>query len=593
MARNQSLRGDAHPLTLAASIQLLLLCGWGCTSRPQPDVAVQEQPAEAAPAPRFKLKLGSADNSSPIRFATVTKEAGIDFTYYGGPSPEHYMTEQNGGGVGLLDFDGDGQLDIFLPNGSHFARPAEQAGAAHRLYRSTGQLAYTEVSASAGLNEFGFGMGCAAGDYDNDGFVDLFLAQYGKNRLWHNNGDGTFAEVTEAAGVADERWGTSAAWADLDGDGNLDLYVVNYVEWSSGDPPCFTQHQTPIQISCGPIGRTGQPDVLYHNSGDGAFRDVSHASGIIRPEAKGLGLAVADFDADGLLDIYVANDTTENFLFRNLGGMRFEEAGILKGVAVGSEGLAHSGMGVACGDVNNDGRLDLLVTNFDNEVNDLYQNLGPTGFLSVNQAFGLDPVSRPVLGFGTVFSDFDSDGYLDMFVANGHVWDLTALKMNYVYEMPPQVVRNINGQRFADASASAGPYFQQPRLGRGVAAGDLDGDGDEDLVVTHLETPVELLRNDSEKSSGTCRLRLVGMSSSRQPLGCRVEVVIEAHRRTYWVSAGGSFQSTSDSELIIYTGNESTISKVTVHWPGHPPETWLQVPVKSSMVLYQDTGIAP
>lgn len=584
---------SARYWVLLVFLSALLFSGWGCSAQQPPDAVVKRDVATTPLIPRFRSSRESADNTDSIRFATVTKEAGVEFNYYGGPSPEHYMTEQNGGGVALLDFDGDGQLDIFFSNGSHFARPAEERDATHQLYRATGPLTYIEVSAAANVDEFGFGMGCAAGDYDNDGFVDLFLAQYGKNRLWRNNGDGTFTEVTETAGVTDDRWGTSAAWADLDGDGNLDLYVVNYVEWSPDDPPCYTQHQTPIQISCGPIGRPGQPDVLYHNVGDGTFHDVSGTSGIARPEPKGLGLAIADFDDDGLLDIYVANDTTENFLFRNLGDMQFEEDGISKGVAVGSEGLAHSGMGVACGDMNNDGRFDLLVTNFDNEVNDLYKNLGPTGFLSVNQAFGLDPISRPVLGFGAVFSDFDSDGFLDLFVANGHVWDLTALKMSYAYEMPPQLVRNAKAQRFADVSASAGPYFQQLRLGRGVAAGDLDGDGDEDLVVTHIETAVELLRNDSERLNATCRLRLVGTSSSRQPQGCRVEVVIGEQRRTYWVPSGGSFQSASDTQLVIVTGQADVIDEVTIQWPRQRRETWRQIRVASLVTLIQGADTHP
>ncbi|MBC8352672.1 MAG: CRTAC1 family protein [Planctomycetes bacterium] len=589
----RSLRWSTHHGVLLLFAPIILFFGWGCTSQQPPDGVVKQDVITTPPIPRFQRSGDSADTTDSIRFTTVTKEAGVEFTYYGGPSPEHYMTEQNGGGVALLDFDADGQLDIFFSNGSHFARPAEQQSATHQLYRAMGQLTYAEVSATAGLDEFGFGMGCAAGDYDNDGFVDLFLARYGTNRLWHNNGDGTFTEVSASSGLMDDRWGTSAAWADLDGDGNLDLYIVNYVEWSPDDPPCHTQHQTPIQISCGPIGRPGQPDVLHHNLGDGTFRDVSEMSGIVRAESKGLGLAVADFDADGLLDIYVANDTTENYLFRNQGEMRFEEVGISNGVAVGSEGLAHSGMGVACGDMNNDGRFDLLVTNFDNQVNDLYQNLGPTGFLSVNQSFGLNPISRPMLGFGAVFSDFDRDGYLDMFVANGHVWDLTALKMSYAYAMPPQLVRNLNAQRLTDVSASAGSYFQEDRLGRGVAVGDLDGDGDEDLVVTHLETPVELLRNDSEEFNGSCRLRLVGTSSSRQPLGCRVDVVIGEQRRTYWIPSGGSFQSASDTQLSIVSGQVGIIDDVTVHWPGQTAETWRDMPRTPLMTLLQDTGTSP
>ncbi|MBI2480810.1 MAG: VCBS repeat-containing protein, partial [Planctomycetia bacterium] len=306
----KSLCCTARHWVILVSAPAWLFSGWGCTSRQPPDVDLKQDVVTTSSIPRFQRAGDSADKTDSIRFTAVTKQAGVEFTYYGGPSPEHYMTEQNGGGVAVLDFDGDGQLDIFLANGSHFAKPAAAHAASHQLYRATGPLTYSEVSAAAGVDEFGFGMGCAAGDYDNDGFVDLFLAQYGKNRLWHNDGDGTFSEVTAAAGVTDDRWGTSAAFADLDGDGNLDLYVVNYVEWSPNDPPCYTQHQMPIQISCGPIGRTGQPDVLYHNIGDGTFRDVSDAAGIVRPESKGLGIAVADFDTDGLLDIYVANDTT-------------------------------------------------------------------------------------------------------------------------------------------------------------------------------------------------------------------------------------------------------------------------------------------
>ncbi len=568
--------------------QICLLTGLGCHSPVEHESRVDRE-AIASSSPRLQLSSDSPINASSIRFANVTAEAGIDFTYYGGPSAERFMTEQNGGGIGLLDFDGDGQLDIFLPNGSHFTRPAQRHDATHHLYQAqgAGRLAYVDVSAAAGLAEFGFGMGCAVGDYDNDGFDDLFLTQYGKNRLWHNNGDGTFTDVTDEAGVGDERWGTSAAFADLDGDGNLDLYVVNYVEWSPDDPPCYTQHQTPIRISCGPIGRTGQPDVLYHNRADGTFADVSDRAGIIQPEAKGLGLVIADFDADGRLDIYVANDTTENHLFLNQGDMRFQEVGIGHGVAVGSDGLAHSGMGVACGDVNRDGRFDLFVTNFDNEVNDLYLKLDGPGFSSANTMFGLDAVSRPMLGFGTILADFDADGFPDLFVANGHVWDLTSMGLNYTYAMPAQLIRNQQGQRFVDRSTSAGPYFQQPVLGRAVASGDLDRDGDEDLVITHLQAPAVLLRNDSERVQRTCRLRVIGRDAARQPLGCRVEVLVQGERKVYWIPSGGSFQSSSDSQLIITVGQATIIDEVTVHWPSGSPETWGQLPLVEALTLIQ------
>ena len=580
-------RVDLAPRVLAlAAFAFCLGCNVRHDSEPTADSEVQQPPARK----RLRLAVDPEEEPSRVRFQAVTDQSGIDFTYYGGPSAQHYMTEQNGGGVGLLDFDGDGVLDIFLPNGSHFTSPAEQTGAKHHLYRSTGNLLYENVAGLAGIAESGFGMGCAVGDYDNDGFVDLYLTQYGANRLWHNNGDGTFDDVTARSGVGDGRWGTSASFADLDGDGNLDLYVVNYVQWKPDDPPCYTQHTPRVHISCGPIGRAGQPDVLYHSAGDGTFRDVSETSGIIRPEPKGLGLAIADFDADGLLDIYVANDTTENYLFQNQGGMKFEETGIEGGVAVGSDGLAHSGMGVACGDVNNDGRFDLLVTNFDNQVNDLYKNLGQLGFSSANREFGLDAISLPVLGFGAVFSDFDLDGNLDAFVANGHVWDLTVLGKSYAYAMPPQLLRNINGRRFRDVSTRAGPYFQTDRLGRGVVAGDLDRDGDEDLVVTHLEAPAALLRNDSDRLSTSCRLRLVGKSASRQPLGARVDVKIGERRRTYWLASGGSFQSAGDTQLVLVCDESKLIDELTVHWPGQQPETWHRMALQPQLTLLQGSS---
>ena len=543
-----------------------------------------------------KTDKSAAVSEMAIRLTEVTEETGVHFTYYGGPSPERYMTEQNGGGVGLLDFDADGQLDLFFPNGSSFQRTAEQVGAHHHLYRALGEWRYAEVAAAAGLAQFGFGMGCAVGDYDNDGFTDLFLTQYGQNRLWRNNGDGTFHETTSMLEVVKQdftvpRWGTSAAFADLDGDGNLDLYIVNYVDWSSTDPPCFTQHAKPIRISCGPIGRTGQPDQLFHNQGDGTFADRSLAAGVVQPDAKGLGVVAADLNGDQLLDLYVANDTTENDFYINQGGLRFVEDGVAQGVAVGSDGLAHSGMGIACGDVNGDGHFDLFVTNFDNEVNDLYQNLGGSGFSCVNTLYGLDASSRPMLGFGTLLADWDADGDQDLFVANGHVWDLTAMGLSYRYEMQPQLLENRQRARFEDVSAGVGAYLQRPVLGRGAAAGDLDGDGDDDLVVTHLSRPAAILRNDSQPVERTCRVRLIGRSAARQPLGCRLELRIGAQTSVYWIPAGGSFQSASDSQIIVRVGSAEQIDELRVHWPGGPIETRKQLPIPAQgpLTIQQST----
>jgi len=301
-------------------------------------------PVEPAAAPRRQIQLPTSITPteaihSPFRFSSVAEQVGINFTYYGSPSPQHYMTEQNGGGVALFDYDGDNRLDVFLVNGSHFDRPAELENATSRLFRAVDTLRYEDVTLSAGLEAFGFGMGCAAGDYDNDGFTDLFVCYYGPNRLWHNNGDGTFTDVTSEAGVGDSRWASSAAFADLDRDGHLDLYVVNYVVYRGDDPPCYTEHDPPVRIICGPMGRPGESDLLYRNLGDGRFQDVSQQAGIALGErGKGLGVQIVDLDEDGFLDVYVANDTTENFFFRNLGQMRFEEVGLVRGAAYSEDG---------------------------------------------------------------------------------------------------------------------------------------------------------------------------------------------------------------------------------------------------------------
>lgn len=539
--------------------------------------------------------LRESSTVNPFRFAMLSEGCGVDISYYGAPTSEARMTEQNGGGVAILDYDRDGQVDLFFANGSHFQHPATGLSASNRLYRSTGPFQYTDVTEYAGMVAHGFGMGVTSGDYDNDGFPDQFVACYGQDRLWHNNGDGTFTEVTEAAGVGSELWGTSAAMADLDGDGLLDLYVVNYVEWSPNEPPCHPAEHPEVNTICSPMERHGQPDALYRNLGDGRFQEIGAEAGVARKDGKGLALAIADFDGDQRLDIYVVNDTAPKFLFRNLGEMRFEEVAVPMGVAISSNGAVGSGMGVGCADFDRNGRLDLCVTNFRNQVNDVFANMDHGGFEAVNTQLGVDLYSRAPLGFGIVFADFNNDGWPEMFVANGHIWDLTSLGPEYEYHMRPQLLWNQEGRRFTDASPMAGDYFTKRWLGRSVAYGDLDNDGDLDLVITHLGAPPALLRNDSESSGVGVRLELIGTRSSRQPLGATVTVIHHGQTQTLQVPAGGSFQASLDGRIVIPTTAGEPLEEIRVQWPEFLTETWKSVSVdqQGDIRLIQGTGQSP
>lgn len=555
---------------------------WVRSQQLNPPGQPSDLPASSAPSPPISSQDKVAEATTPLRFALVPpEESGIDFQYYGNPSDEHDMTEQNGGGVALFDADGDGQLDVFLTNGSHFKHSAKEAGASHRLFRQRTAWQFDDITQPAGLQAFGFGQGCAAADYDNDGFCDVFVANYEGNRLWRNNGDGTFTEVTQESGIHDESWGTSAAFADLDGDGNLDLYVAKYVDWT---PDKRTDKRIPS-----PMDFKGLPDQLFRNSGDGRFESVGAAAGIAIPgEGKGLAVAITDLDGDDRPDIYVANDTTRNFLFRNLGQLRFEEIGVPSGCAVSQDGSIGSSMGIAVGDYNRDGWFDLFVTNFAGEVVDAFTGTGPDGFLANNAELGLDAVSRPLLNFGIVLADFDSDQWPDLFFANGHLWDDPA--PGHQYRMLPSLFRNVAGKRFNDVSSIAGDYFRERWLGRSVALGDLDSDGDPDLVVGHLLAPTALLRNDSRRAGHVSRLKVIGTRSARQPLGTRIDVIAGGRTIVTHIPSGESFQATHDDRLLVPVGDATSIDEVRVHWQADETEIWRALPVDKRCPLIEGTG---
>lgn len=587
MSRGRILAGTGIGLTLAILGFVLFFRSPSENGQRAPELSAQRS---SSPSPtRSVPDLQSTTNDSGIRFRLMTQQSGVDMVYYGSPSSEKYMTEQNGGGVALADFDNDGRLDVFLVNGSHFQKPAHPPVESNRLYRSESELYhYGDVTLHSGLESTGFGMGCTAADYNNDGFTDLFVAYYGQNQLWCNNGDGTFEQVSRLAGLNEDAWSCSAAFADLDSDGDLDLYVVNYVGWKPDDPPCFFPIEPPVKISCSPMSHAGQADHLYRNQGDGTFQEIGETAGIAHaPYGKGLGVVVCDFDSDEQLDIYVANDTTPNNLYRNLGAMMFRDVAVAEGVAISQDGTIGAGMGIAAGDYNVDGHFDIFVTNFMDQCHDTFANLGGGGFIATNWRIGLDSLSRPMLSFGIVLADFDLDQYPDLFVANGHVWDITSADPAFEYAMPPSLYRNEAGTKFSDVSLTCGEYFRNSWVGRATASGDLDDDGDTDLVVTHLQQSPAILNNESTRQGNSATLRLVGRQAARQPLGIRVDVSIASKQFATQVPSGGSFQASHDQRIVVAAGTASTLSQVTVHWSPGVIETWKDLPVGAESILIQ------
>ena len=514
------------------------------------------------------------------RFHEVAEELGIRFTYSNGAAGRSLMVEATGGGAGWLDFDGDGLLDLYVCQGGDPAAELPDGEPSDQLFRQVEPGRFACVTAPAKISERSYSQGVAVADFDDDGFDDVYVTNVGPNTLLHNQGDGTFRDVSLAAGVANPLWSTSAAWSDLDGDGDLDLYVCNYVDYDPRHPLLCGSNGKPG--TCHPRHVAAVPDECYINQGDGTFTAEALSRGLSGPDGKGLGVVVADLNNDGLPDVYVANDTTPNFLFINQGQGRFLESANLLGCAVSGEGLSQASMGVALGDYDQNGWLDLYCTNFTREANTLYKNLGPTGFQDVTGRVGLYAPTLKKLGFGTVMTDFNLDGHEDIFITNGHVDDWR--QKGDDYEMEPGLF-SFEGARFVDCAATGGEFFSRKMIGRGVACGDFDNDGDWDLAVVLQNAPTAILRNDSARGHWL-KLRCIS-TTNRRGLGTRVLLRQGERTITQELAGGVSYCSAHEAALIFGLGNDSSAVNLDVRWPNGEHQAVVALPVDGEFILRQ------
>ena len=511
----------------------------------------------------FLIPFSALPAEPPIHFTDVTDSAGIRFTHANGATGDFHLPETLGAGGAFLDYDNDGDLDLYLVN----------SAAPSMLFRNKGDGTFTDVTESANVdNQGSYGHGIACGDYDNDGYVDIYVTNFDANRLYHNDGDGTFTDVTTQAGVGDTRWSSSATFFDYDSDGYLDLYVVNYVNYplDASAPICFESPAfgatEKVRGYCHPKHFEGAPDRLYRNNGDGTFTDTTDAANIRDPGGmflgKGLGVVAADFDADGNSDIYVANDDTPNYLFYNKGDGTFAEIAILTGCAYSADGIAQAGMGVDAGDYNSDGFLDLFVTNFSYETNTLYRNNGDGTFTDVSYKARLGEESYLLLGFGVGFFDPDNDGYLDIFIANGHIFPNVERTTDVLsYKQPNQLFWNQSDSTFIEMR-----FEGQHAVSRGTLFGDYDNDGNTDLLVTQLNDKVTLLRNENRTSNNYLRLKLIGIRSNRDGIGARVTLTLGAESETREVHRGYSYLSSNDPRLLFGLGERTRVDKLHIRW---------------------------
>ena len=519
-----------------------------------------------------------------VRFTDITTELGIEFRHINGESGKKYFIEPIGSGVALFDFDNDADLDIYFVNGSDLPGISSSIPPKNRLYRND-DGAFTDITDTASVGDTGYGLGCCVGDYNNDGFTDLYVTNYGPNVLYLNNGDGTFTDVAATAGVDGNQFSSGCAFVDVDADGYLDLYVVNYVQFDPETNPECTRQGIPTY--CTPEALPGVADVFYRNNGDGTFTDVSEKSGVGRANGKGLGVVCGDVDNDGDVDVFVANDTTPNFLYRNeRNGVAMTEDALFAGVALSEEGRAYSGMGANLGDFDNDGYLDIVITNFQDQTNSLYHNAQSGFFTEMSFATGIGERSLPYLAWGVDFIDFNNDGWLDLFVANGHLDDnIAEIDPIGTYAQPNQLFLNDRGIRFSENPDAA---IAQQKVSRGTAFGDMDNDGDIDIVVSNLKDTPTILRNDGDNTSQWLAVKLIGTHCNRDAIGARVTVISEDLTQMREVKSGSGYLSQNDLRLHFGLGAAVSVKSLTVRWLCGKVQTLQNIETNQVLVISEN-----